>query len=193
MLTQLRSLFLSRFLLPGLGLSLRTGLSLALSLSVAVIVGDNSSVVGLVDVISDLIGFQNVSPEPERRVLFIAFFYGNDVYVGLGCLRIGFFISQSIFCYGEACCQSVVSVQYHISGLINHAGYLCCLQLYDIQVVRIPLFNIGYGSGKTCTVFQFDQTVILKKQKALASLVVSFGTATESPSATSSRLVFVPG
>ena len=96
----------------GLGLCLRTGLSLALSLSVAIIVGDNGSIISLIDVVSDLIGFQNVYQSLNARVLFIAFFYGDDVYIGLGCLRIRFLISQSIFCYGEACCQSVVSVQY---------------------------------------------------------------------------------
>ena len=126
---------------------------------------NDSSVIGLVDEVYDLVGFQDLYQSLDLRKLFVAFKHSNNVHICFSGFGIALFMSQRILAYREACFQCIVSVQDHIGGLIHDTGNLLCCQFYDLDVI-VVLFDIVDGSFQAYAFFQLDDAIVLQKQKS---------------------------
>ena len=124
------------------------------------LVRDNATIIIVVDELLDLIGLQGIYQCLDLRQILVAFLNSDYIYISSGCFGIIALIQQSIVCNSQACFHSIVAVQDTEGYLGKGSGNLCCLQLYEGDVVRI-LYDILGSSGQTYTILQSDVTIIL--------------------------------
>lgn len=124
------------------------------------LVRDNATIIIVIDELLDLIGLQGIYQCLDLRQILVAFLNSDYIYISSGCFGIIALIQQSIVCNSQACFHSIVAVQDTEGYLGKGSGNLCCLQLYEGDVVRI-LYDILGSSGQTYTILQSDVTIIL--------------------------------
>ena len=111
----------------------------------------NGTLVGVVDEFFHFIGFQDFYECFDSFVVFVAFFYGDDVDIFFNCIGIGGFYGQGVVGCVQACFQGVVSVDYGKVKVRKASGNLLCRQLYEFDFVRVFL-DVVYGCGDACSV-----------------------------------------
>lgn len=124
------------------------------------LVRDNAAIIIVIDELLDLIGLQGIYQCLDLRQILVAFLNSDYIYISSGCFGIIALIQQSIVCNSQACFHSIVAVQDTEGYFRKGSGNLCCLQLYEGDVVRV-LNDILSSSGQTHTILQGDVTVIL--------------------------------
>ena len=106
----------------------------------------NGTLVGVVDEFFHFIGFQDFYECFDSFVVFVAFFYGDDVDIFFNCIGIGGFYGQGVVGCVQACFQGVVSVDYGKVKVGKASGNLFRSQFHEFDVVGI-FMGIEYRVG----------------------------------------------
>ena len=115
-------------------------------------VRNDCSVVCLVDEIFDLVRLQCIYQCYNTFVVFISFFYCDDIYIGLSCFWIRCFVCDCIICYGKSCFYCIITIDNCECYFTKYSRYLCCFQFLNLDIF-CGRFDIIYGSCQARTFF----------------------------------------
>ena len=71
---------------------------------------NNCTIICVVDVLFDRIWFQRINKCFDGRIVFVAFFNCNNIYICLSSFRIGFLVSKGVFAYRITSFKCIVTI-----------------------------------------------------------------------------------
>ena len=122
-----------------------------------------SALVGVVDVIANLVGIQCLSKSLDLVGILVAILYYKKVGVGLSCLGISAFNGKCIGAYLEAGSDSVIAIDDCNVNVVYNIGNVCGLKFVEGEVLGVGN-DIVYSSGYANAILKGDQALLLKKK-----------------------------